>query len=443
MIPVFPFLSPTAFFTKVPKKPFLVLLVLAVFLSRCPAQRNTSGKPADTILFQYPMKIAPEISGSFGELRATHFHGGMDFRTLQREGIKVYSIAPGRITGADVSKVSYGKALYVKHPNGMVSLYAHLSSFHPKVRRKVRKEQRRSRNDEIRLRNLDIPVHLKRPIARSGNSGSSGGPHLHLEIRQGEDRLNPACLGLSVPDRIPPEIHYLAFYHYPSPASPDRPATAPDPDSCMRHCFMDAPRQDLRMYRVFLEQYDSLRAEMHSSRHSIRPNPQPELRLETFFSGRTDAVADYYPVAELPDTLWAEGPCAFGLCALDKIQDMPFHYGLYELAFRAREQVSPNEGPVISSYDTLACYRLDRITESVYGEIALHIDTGFLNITGKRLEKGWISPGQTATPYGKLSAGGILRPNPGSFYEIDIRARDFAGNESRICFILGSQGLGE
>ena len=452
----------------------------------------------DTAVFRFPMKLSPEISGSFGELRSTHFHGGMDFRTLQREGIKVYSIAPGRITKAEVSESSYGNALYVTHPNGMVSLYAHLSRFTPAVQRKIKRRQRQEKSFEVALDSLRIKVRRKRPIGRSGNSGASGGPHLHLEIRQGGDRLNPACFGLAVNDHLSPELYYVAFYlpgfpkesgsaqggamqesgpgqgngqpiaSSPLPCRTDSTAddSLPDGadaglsasiDSCMQASFMDAPRWDARMYRAISSQISRCRQagsrNVSAQRQWLRlGNPLPEWMLDASFPGSAKGKACYYRAESLPDTVWVEGPCAFGLCALDKIQGMPFHYGLYELAFLA-ERIpeagdsgtaghpagnlaghSPLSAP--GRADTLAYYRLDRIPDSLYGEIGLHVDTAFFALTGKRAEKGWNKPGEP-TPYRKTRGNGFLAVPPGSLFRIRIVARDFAGNESRKTFLVG------
>ena len=420
----------------------LIFLSCGIFCSRTQAQKKNieAWKRSDTLFFRYPMDIPPEISGSFAELRATHFHGGMDFRTLQREGIKVYGIAPGRIFRAEVSRTGYGKALYVQHEDGLISLYAHLSKFGMGLESRIRKAQRQSRNPEVRLENLQIKVPAKRLIARSGNTGSSGGPHLHLEMRRDSLRLNPACFGLEIADSIPPILYYIAVYQ----SSRNRPATAstaPLPpeevflDSCMQEVLMDAPAYDQAMYQALKGIYEDLSYDASTAsfqRLSPRNPREPafclELPADTLLPFGNDAVAAYYPTDALPDTLWVNGPCAFGLCTLDSIQHMPFHYGLYELAVLVREETP--EQAFAPDFDTLAFYRLNAVSHALYRNIRQHIDPLFYAKTRKRLEKAWVIPQKGATPYSVLRENGVLNPLPGSFYRLKIIARDFSGNES-------------
>lgn len=420
-----------------------MMLVLAGGLLCIPtqAQKKNVGawKRPDSLWFRYPMDITPEISGSFAELRATHFHGGMDFRTQQREGIKVYGIAPGWIIRAETSRTGYGKALYVQHEEGLISLYAHLSKFGMGLEGRLRKARHQSHGDEVRLDNLHIKVPAKRPIARSGNTGSSGGPHLHLEIRRDSLRLNPACFGLKIPDSLPPILYYMAVYQ------PSRKSSAPPApfllspkdvfvDSCMRELFMDAPAYDKAMYQALDDIYaDFLRNPDTSSCKGLSPRNVREpafclnLPSDSLLPFGSDAVAAYYTADALPDTLWVNGACAFGLCTLDTIQHMPFHYGLYELTVLVREEVEP---AFADGFDTLAFYRLDKISDALYSNIRQHLDPLFHAKTKKRLEKAWVMPEKGASPYSVLRDNGVLLVLPGSFYRLKIIARDFSGNES-------------
>ncbi len=415
----------------------LVFLWGCLFCPRTLAQKKNTGawKRSDTLFFRYPMDITPEISGSFAELRATHFHGGMDFRTLQREGIKVYGIAPGRIIRAEVSRTGYGKALYVQHQDGLISLYAHLSKFGMGLEGRIRKAQRQNRTSEVRLENLHIKVPPKRHIALSGNTGSSGGPHLHLEMRRDSLRLNPACFGLEIPDSIPPVLYYMAVYqssriHTPALSFPLPPKEA-FIDSCMHEVLMDAPAYDKAMYQALEEIYGDLLFEADtasfkriSPRNTLEPAFCLDLPADTLLPFGPDAVSAYYRTDALPDTLWVNGPCAFGLCSLDSIQHMPFHYGLYELA-------------VLIDSDTLAFYRLDKVSDALYSNILQHLDPLFHAKTRKRLEKAWVMPNKGATPYSVLRDNGVLNPLPGSFYRLKIIARDFSGNESVVERVVG------
>ncbi|MGQ7857443.1 M23 family metallopeptidase [Pedobacter sp. WC2501] len=167
--------------------------------------------------FRQPLDIIPPaLAGSFGEIRGNHFHSGIDFRTNQREGYPVYAVADGYISRLRVQNSGFGQALYINHPNGFTTVYGHLQRFAPKIATIVKNleyEKKSFEIDEFPDATL-IPVHKGEIIAWSGNRGSSGGPHLHFEIRdtKTEETINPQFFGIIIPDNIPPVIHGLYVY---------------------------------------------------------------------------------------------------------------------------------------------------------------------------------------------------------------------------------------
>jgi len=167
--------------------------------------------------FRQPLDITPPaLAGSFGEIRGNHFHSGIDFRTNQREGYPVYAVADGYISRLRVQNSGFGQALYINHPNGFTTVYGHLQRFAPKIATIVKNleyEKKSFEIDEFPDATL-IPVHKGEIIAWSGNRGSSGGPHLHFEIRdtKTEETINPQFFGILIPDNIPPVIHGLYVY---------------------------------------------------------------------------------------------------------------------------------------------------------------------------------------------------------------------------------------
>jgi murein DD-endopeptidase MepM/ murein hydrolase activator NlpD len=167
--------------------------------------------------FRQPLDITPPaLAGSFGEIRGNHFHSGIDFRTNQREGYPVYAVADGYISRLRVQNSGFGQALYINHPNGFTTVYGHLQRFSPKIATIVKDleyEKKSFEIDEFPDATL-IPVHKGEIIAWSGNRGSSGGPHLHFEIRdtKTEETINPQFFGIIIPDNIPPVIHGLYVY---------------------------------------------------------------------------------------------------------------------------------------------------------------------------------------------------------------------------------------
>ncbi|HPD96469.1 MAG TPA: peptidoglycan DD-metalloendopeptidase family protein [Tenuifilaceae bacterium] len=135
--------------------------------------------------YQPPLNIPYAISSSFAEIRLNHLHSGIDLRTNGIEGFSVFSIYDGYVSRIKVSSVGFGKALYITHPNGLTSVYAHLQSFSKNIDKYVKKEQYEKQSFEVELFPLpgEIPVKKGDIIGISGNSGSSGGPHLHFEVR--------------------------------------------------------------------------------------------------------------------------------------------------------------------------------------------------------------------------------------------------------------------
>jgi hypothetical protein len=161
--------------------------------------------------YSVPLRIPVSLSGNFGELRPDHFHTGLDFRTERKTGIPVYSTAEGSVSRIVVSPGGYGHALYISHPNNTTSLYGHLLRFRDDIQKYVKEEQYRRKSFAI---DLEIPAEKFRVgrqelIAYSGNTGSSGGPHLHFEIRDtpSQDALNPLLEDhFNTSDRLPPKI---------------------------------------------------------------------------------------------------------------------------------------------------------------------------------------------------------------------------------------------
>ena len=198
-------------------KNLFALILLFIFLKASNAQKVYSNNKYPLTDFRQPLDInPPALAGSFGELRANHFHSGIDFRTNQRIGYPVYAVADGYISRLRVQNSGFGLALYINHPNGFTSVYGHLSRFNPKIEQEVKNIQYRNKSYEIdEFPNANfISVRKGDIIAYSGNTGSSGGPHLHFELRdtKTEATINPQLLGIQIPDNIPPVISAMYVY---------------------------------------------------------------------------------------------------------------------------------------------------------------------------------------------------------------------------------------
>jgi Peptidase family M23 len=167
--------------------------------------------------FQWPLKIPIHLAAGFGDIRADHYHTGIDIRTNGKTGLPVYAAAGGYVSRIRVSPYGYGNAIYITHPNGMMTVYGHLSRFNAALQSYILKQQHLKQQNEIdlALNAHEFPVHAGELIAYSGNTGDSGGPHLHFEIRDSHGEtfpLNPALHGLKVKDQVPPVVTKVYFF---------------------------------------------------------------------------------------------------------------------------------------------------------------------------------------------------------------------------------------
>lgn len=166
--------------------------------------------------FHPPLKIPLILSSNFGELRPNHFHMGLDFKTNNKIGYNLYSIDDGYVSRVKVSPYGYGKVVYIDHPNGMTSVYAHCSEFKGAIDSLIRATQEKEQNFAVEVypgKNV-IKVKKGEVIAISGNTGGSSGPHLHFEIRdtKTEHALNPLLYGFPIEDHKKPEMRRVKIY---------------------------------------------------------------------------------------------------------------------------------------------------------------------------------------------------------------------------------------
>lgn len=177
--------------------------------------KNNSNKYLEAN-FADPINLPFILSGSFGELRSNHFHSGLDIKTNNQTGIRVNSIDNGYVSRIKIMLWSYGKVLYITHPNGYTSVYAHLKNFSPKIEAYVKKQQYKNESYEIKLFPKKGKLNVKKGelIALSGNSGGTTGPHLHFEIRQtkSEEPINPMLFGYNIADHKKPIIGAVIAY---------------------------------------------------------------------------------------------------------------------------------------------------------------------------------------------------------------------------------------
>ncbi len=170
----------------------------------------------ENIIFRSPIDFPIYLSGNFGEIRSTHFHAGIDIKTQGVIGKKIYAAEEGYISRIKVSVNSYGKTIYINHPNGYTTVYGHLSKFNSKIDKLVKDIQYQNNEFEINYfpKQNDLPVKKGEVIGFSGNTGSSEGPHLHFEVRETIDQIpvNPLFFNFDVKDNIAPVLYSLVIY---------------------------------------------------------------------------------------------------------------------------------------------------------------------------------------------------------------------------------------
>ena len=166
--------------------------------------------------FSWPVVATKGLAANFGELRPNHYHMGFDCKTDQRQNVQVVAAADGYIAKVKIEPYGFGRVIYINHPNGLTTLYAHLNDFMPGLEKYVKEQQYNLKSWKVFL---DIPPGLfpvKKGmfIAFSGNTGGSQGPHTHFEIRdtKTDKVLNPSLFGFPLPDNVPPAILHLAVY---------------------------------------------------------------------------------------------------------------------------------------------------------------------------------------------------------------------------------------
>ena len=179
-----------------------------------PAQFSKKYYPQN--YFQWPVNAKFGLVANFGELRPNHYHMGLDCRTDQRENRPILAAADGYISRVKIEPFGFGRCIYINHPNGLTTVYAHLNDFYPALEKYITAQQYLLESWNVFL---DIPVGLLpvkkgQFIAYSGNTGGSQGPHLHFEIRdtKTDKVLNPLLFGFPVTDNIAPDVLRLAVY---------------------------------------------------------------------------------------------------------------------------------------------------------------------------------------------------------------------------------------
>ncbi|APZ47094.1 peptidase M23 [Polaribacter reichenbachii] len=318
-----------------------------------------------TDYFRNPLDVPVFLSGSFGELRSNHFHAGLDIKTQGKEGLKVFAAADGYVSRIKVQQFGYGKAIYVTHPNGFTTVYGHLSKFNDEIEAYVKSVQYKKEDyntGNLFLKEDKFPLQKGDLLAYSGDTGGSGGPHLHFEIRNtaSENIINPLLFGIKVQDTRTP-----AF-------------------------------QSLKGYTL------STDARINQQKKSF------QIPIKSLGNGNYIA-----------DKITASGYISFGVSVFDRFNGVPNKNGIYSL-----EMFVNGKRFYYHDVETFS------FAESKY--LNLHIDYEHYKKYKRRYQKTHKETANKLSTYEKLINNGKINIQKGMNYNIEIIAKDFAGNKSAI-----------
>ena len=172
---------------------------------------------APSIDLRSPVDHPLSLSGTFGELRSNHFHGGLDIKSKNGSwGDPIFAIDHAHISRVSISAGGFGNAIYITHPSGLTSVYAHLQAFTPEIDAFVLAQQYAKKTYEIDLQISHEQFYVTKGdvIGKMGSTGYSFGPHLHMEIRnsKSEKIVNPLRYYFPIADNTPPVIQSVSFY---------------------------------------------------------------------------------------------------------------------------------------------------------------------------------------------------------------------------------------
>ncbi|GIV60273.1 M23 family metallopeptidase [Rhodocaloribacter litoris] len=330
-------------------------------------------------VFRSPLGIPLLLSGNFAEMRSNHFHSGLDIKTNGQEGYRVYAAADGWVSRIVVSPVGYGHALYVNHPSGHTTVYAHLSRFNDTLAAYVKRLQyeKRSFRLDVHPPAGRFRVRQGEVIAYSGNSGGSSGPHLHFEIRDAatQEPLNPLLFGLPVEDTVPPRIYRIKVY-----------ALAPDGYARIEPADGSAP---------------------------VEVTPERPAHVEVVGGG------DAYRLQNVRH-IRAHGRIAFGIQTHDYHNGSNNRLGAYRIRLEADGK-------------TLFLSEMQRFSFDETRYVNAHVDYAERVRNRRWIQRSYRLPGNRLSIY-RTGSTGHLDTAPGQTHRLAYTVEDAAGNTARLHF---------
>lgn len=325
--------------------------------------------------FSPPVDLPLVVTGTFGEIRENHFHTGIDFSTgNEEEGIPIMAAADGYISRIKIAPDGYGKALYITHPNGYVTVYGHLQKFNSALNEYTYTIQKRTQQYEMDVI-PDVnafPVKRGEVIAYSGTTGSSTGVHLHFEIRDAltEEPINPLLFGFDVRDSVPPFFESIRIY----------PVRA----------------------NGILEEADSAR------NYEV-----------TYSRGKYSLNTETVPIVY--------GTIAFGFSAQD-YQEIEEDSGQANLGIYSAE--------LFVDGHSIYSWKMDRLNFETNRDVNAHIDFLSKIRDANRYEQLFFKPGNRLKIYGNPDQTGYSIFSDGATHAIKIVIKDFNGNKAEAAFTV-------
>ena len=329
--------------------------------------------PAGYFLFPIAPGQPGFLTGSMGELRPNHFHGGLDIKTGGGVNQPVYAAADGYVSRLKQSSFGYGNVLYLTHPNGLTTVYGHLNEFRGPVAAELLRRQYEKQSYELEafFTPDQFPVRRGEVVALSGNTGGSAGPHLHWEVRDAQDRqYNPLQWGgfAEVQDHVAPTLQAFA---------------------------LEPLAIESRVQRVF-------------AKALFAPRVQPGPGVATTWA----------------DTISAFGPVGLLVQGFDRFDGAWNRNGIQRMTMTVNGQ--PFYQHVIDAVPFPTGTR----------QVANFMDFLYLRTQGRTLQKLWVDEGNDLPMYATGPSKGRLNVEAGKTYALEITLADSYNNQTALRLVL-------